>query len=277
MRRFLALVSWSFFAASCGDQHADTAQAKPSAAPSSTAPGVASVQPAQTEVVPPRPVVPVQRVVDPLALELASEISFASGASRATRTPIRMPGGPLNIVERVRADLGVQTRAVLFPVESDCENGSKQWNLGFVVAREQWLIERLAWQVTDCAGEDSAPTSFKMEARDIAPGSPQELIITAETSESIYNTAGDGTVSFTGERVWICGIRSMTPVCWASFWSKRELTAGTPRQVPESAGREINRRWSIEDGFAPQLVITERGVTTKLDLFSIPNVTGGVH
>ena len=199
------------------------------------------------------------------------------------------PPGPSDVATPevvLQAEPPVKARAVYREDARACggevEGGGDctgRWSLEVTVAKQRWQIADFATWITDCAGIDDGfgRDSIQLAARDLVPGGPQELLITASESHSAYLDDCDCTTrAGTSEHVWACGLvaegTSWRPVCWAHVERARDVG---PTMDPEDCACAANvssEAWTIEAELVPpgRVVVTHDGRTDEHELVTLP-------
>jgi hypothetical protein len=158
----------------------------------------------------------------------------------------------------------------------DCEG---RWSLEVTVGQERWQIVDFATWTTDCAAiEDGfGRDGIHLEARELVPGGPQELVIEGHESHAAYLDDCDCTTrGGTSEHLWACGLvaegKAWRPVCWAHVERNRDVGPTMDPADCACAAKVAHEAWEIEaELVAPgQLRVTHDGRTDTHELTTLP-------
>ena len=172
-------------------------------------------------------------------------------AQRVKRFP-KARGSTSEVVLQERPRIVART---LYEEESDeCPGDALGiWSLGFTIAGERWHIPDFAEQYTDCAPIPSGfdGDSIRIEARDLVPGDPLEIVVRGEEWHDWYDDACECSAhSGRSDHLWACGIAaSGVPVCWAHVETSRELRARASGQDCACAASIAEESWTVDAEF----------------------------
>lgn len=200
---------------------------------------------------------------------------------RAKRFAPTGSGGQATPEVVLQADPPVRARAVYRESGCDSEGDDCQgrWSLEITAGKERWQIVDLATWTTDCAAiEDGfGREGIALEARDLVPGGPQELVIVGSESHAAYLDDCDCTTRGGGsEHLWVCGLvpegASWRPVCWAHVETRRSVgPTMDPADCACSAGVP-SEAWGVEAELVPPgvLRVTHDGRIDEHELATLP-------
>lgn len=280
----VAVIVMGLFASSCSKR--EPADPSVTSAPTTTTPTIAEApEPASPQAEPPPKTPPAPfdwaRTITDEEHLLAVAVS-----QRAKRF---VPPGPTDVATPevvLQAEPLVKARAVYREDAKACggenEGGGDctgRWSLEVTVAKERWQIADFATWVTDCAGIDDGfgRDSMVLEARDLVPGGPQELVITANESHAAYLDDCDCTTrAGTSEHVWACGLvaagKGWRPVCWAHVERARDVGPTMDPADCACAAKVSSEAWKLEAELVPpgRVVVTHDGRTDEHELATLP-------
>jgi hypothetical protein len=280
MRKLLgaSVVALVLLASGC-PKRAPSDAPEPVATPSSPAPVAATpTEPAPVETPPKSPPGPfdwVRTTTDGehlLAVAVGQRVKrFGPPGAMETEEVVLQDDPPVEARAVFRQDEGCGTEG-----GGDC---NARWTLEVTVGKDRWQIVDFATWVTDCAAiEDGfGADGISLEARDLVPGGPQELVILGDESHAAYLDDCDCTTrGGTSQHLWACGLvaegKSWRPVCWAHVERSRSLGPTMDPQDCACAAAVSREAWTIEAELAApgRLVVTQDGRTDEHELTTLP-------
>lgn len=175
-------------------------------------------------------------------------------------------------------DPKVTARAVFRESSSDGE-GYGRWTLELTAGAARWQIVDFATWSTDCAAieEGFGRDGIRLEARELVPGGPKELVIRGTESHAEYLDACDCTTrGGSSEHVWACGLvtegESLRPVCWAHLETSRSIGPTMDPEYCACATKVSKERWTLKHELLPPgvLRVTYKKVTEERELATLP-------